>query len=164
MLSYGEMSTENERKFLVRNDTWRAEAGEGVDHCQGYLSTDPDRSVRVRTAGGKSTLTIKGKPVGGQRDEFEYRIPQEDAKQLLDRYCVRPLISKMRYTVKNDGRKFEVDEFRCENQGLVLAELEGHEGTSKLPDWLGEEVTGDPRYLNLNLMQHPYSEWRKGEK
>src|SRR5450755_1149382 len=109
------MGREIERKFLVRNDIWRKHAGPGVPYRQGYLSFDPDRSVRVRIAGDQGFLTIKGKSEGTGRDEFEYSIPPGDARQLLDRLCVPPLIEKTRYVIKRDLVKWEIDEFAGEN-------------------------------------------------
>ena len=158
------MGREIERKYLVRTDNWRHEAGPGVPYRQGYLSLDPERSVRVRTAGDKGFITIKGKSEGAGRDEFEYPIPVEDARQLLEQLCIRPLIEKIRYTVKRDGLKWEIDEFMGENQGLVVAEVELEDERQEIPkpDWLGDEVTGDPRYFNLNLVRNPYSRWKNG--
>src|SRR5438105_657279 len=149
------MGREVERKYLVKGDAWRPRAGRGVPHRQGYLSTDPDRSVRVRVAGGKAFITVKGKSEGAARDEYEYTIPIEDAKKMLRTLCVKPLIEKTRYVVKHGKRKWEIDRFARENKGLVIAELETDDASREIekPDWVGEEVTGDPRYFNLNLVQ-----------
>lgn len=157
------MGREIERKFLVRNDNWRAEAGHGVPYRQGYLSTEPKHSVRVRIAAERAFLTIKGPSSGAARDEFEYPIPVGDAAELLDRLCVQPLIEKTRYVVHHAGLKWEIDEFRGANQGLIVAELELKTADQEFakPDWAAEEVTGDPRYYNLHLVKHPYSEWGK---
>lgn len=160
------MSREIERKFLVRNDGWREQAGPGTPYRQGYLSLDPERSVRVRTAGDQAFLTIKGQSQGAARDEFEYPIPRRDAEQMLSSLCVQPLIVKMRYVVKDGPHKWEIDEFGGENRGLVLAEIELDDERQEieLPDWVGREVTNDPRYFNLSLVQHPYSEWAEKEQ
>ncbi len=155
------MGREIERKFLVQDDRWRAAASPGVPYRQGYVSTDPDRTVRVRLAGRKAFITLKGPSEGAGRDEYEYPIPVADAEQMLDRLAVPPLIEKTRYIVNHGGRRWEIDEFAGANLGLVLAEieLETEDQSFDRPDWAGEEVTGDPRYYNLNLSRHPHSEW-----
>jgi len=156
------MGREIERKYLVRNERWRQGAGPGTPYLQGYISVDPERNVRVRVAGAEASLTIKGKSENSIREEFEYRIPMEDADRMLAKICIKPLIEKIRYIVVQDGKlKWEIDEFAGENRGLIIAEVE-MEGDQELvvkPDWLGQEVTDDPRYFNFNLVKHPYSEW-----
>jgi CYTH domain-containing protein len=156
------MGREIERKFLVRGDGWRQ--GEGVLYRQGYLSREPARTVRVRDAGGRAYLTIKGQgegPEGITRSEYEYPIPHEDASELLDRLCERPLIEKTRYRIAHGGHTWEVDEFHGDNQGLVVAEVElaSADERPSLPDWIGAEVSDDPRYLNSNLTSRPYRRW-----
>ena len=160
------MAQEIERKFLVRSDAWKADAwragATGVHIRQGYLSTSAARSVRVRTAGDRGTLTVKGSKVGPRASEFEYSIPLEDARQMLNELCRRPFIEKTRYNIPGpDGHLWEVDEFHAENRGLVVAELElSHEDEAfARPAWLGEEVTDDPRYLNSNLVERPFTIW-----
>lgn len=154
------MNQEIERKFLVSSEAWRSGA-EGVRYRQGYLCTDPQRTVRVRTAGARGFLTIKGLSRGAARAEFEYEIPLAEANHLLDALCLRPLIEKMRYTLEAGGLTWEIDEFEGENAGLILAEveLEREDQTVDLPAWIGQEVTGDPRYYNANLIQRPYKTW-----
>lgn len=154
------MATEIERKFLVRDSSWRAGAS-GTKYRQGYLCSEGGRTVRVRVAGERAYLTVKGPRVGLARPEFEYPIPAEDASQLLDGLCPRPLIEKVRYRIEYQGLVWEVDEFSGENQGLVVAEVElTHEAQSvTLPSWIGEEVSEDPRYYNSNLARHPYTRW-----
>jgi CYTH domain-containing protein len=154
------MGTEIERKFLVTGEGWRAGAA-GRIYRQGYLSTDPDRTVRVRVVGGDGYLTIKGRAEGLVRAEFEYPIPAVDAGEMLDRLCLRPLIEKTRYRVKHGGRVWEVDEFSGENRGLRLAEIELADPAEPvdLPGWVGEEVSSDPRYYNANLVRHPFGRW-----
>ncbi len=154
------MAQEIERKFLVAGDAWR-DLAEGVVYRQGYLSTDSDRTVRVRTVGAKGTLTVKGITVGATRTEFEYEIPVADADAMLDALCMRPLIEKTRRKIPFDGLVWEVDEFAGDNDGLVVAEVElSHEDQEfELPDWIGEEVTHDPRYYNANLIAHPFNTW-----
>ena len=176
------MAQEIERKFLVRSDAWKVAAPEvgptasnaaapeagttGVHIRQGYLSTSSTRSVRVRTIGARATLTVKGNKVGPRATEFEYPIPLEDARELLNQLCLRPLIEKTRYDIPGpDGHLWEVDEFHGENAGLVVAEIElSHEEQEfARPPWLGKEVTDDPRYLNTNLVERPFSTWNREE-
>ena len=117
--------------------------------------------MRVRTIGDQGYLTVKGLTVGATRLEFEYEIPVADADTMLDDLCERPLIEKRRYKVEYDDLVWEIDEFFGENDGLIVAEveLEREDQRFEKPPWIGEEVTGDPRYFNSNLVQHPYSEW-----
>ncbi|GAB4338912.1 MAG: CYTH domain-containing protein [Calditrichia bacterium] len=154
------MGKEIERKFLVKGDDWKKK-GKGTVYRQGYLSTVKERVVRVRTVNDKGFLTIKGINRGATRLEFEYEIPVADAKEMLEKLCLRPLIEKTRYVVEYGGLKWEVDEFAGENEGLILAEVELEDEQQKveLPDWIGEEVTGDPRYFNSNLIKNPYTSW-----
>lgn len=154
------MSVEIERKFLVRGDAWKAQ-GQGVAMRQGYLSTHPDRTVRVRVEGADATLTIKGRTQGFSRGEWEYAIPLAEAEALLNDVCERPLIEKTRTRIVHEGMTWEVDEFFGDNQGLVVAEIELESETQSFarPDWLGEEVTGDARYFNSSLLKRAYSSW-----
>lgn len=154
------MPLEIERKFLVTHDGWRRSDG-GVRYRQGYLSTDPGRSVRVRSGAGKTFITIKGLTVNSTRPEYEYPIPLEDAEELLDTLCLKPLIEKTRHVVEHAGLRWEVDEFEGVNAGLVIAEVELGSADQRidLPDWVGKEVTDDPRYYNASLIEHPYSTW-----
>lgn len=154
------MAVEIERKFLVKDDTWRG-LGKGSHYRQGYLSTEPGRTVRVRVAAGKGFLTIKGTTVNATRAEYEYVIPSQDADAMLDELCARPLIEKTRYRIEYQRLVWEVDEFEGENAGLVVAEVElaAEDQVVALPAWVGEEVTTDPRYYNANLIAHPFSRW-----
>lgn len=156
------MGREIERKFLVTSDAWRG-AGPGTSIRQGYLSLDPERTVRIRTAGDQAWITIKGLTQGAARDEFEYAIPLKDADAMLDRLRVGPVLEKTRTRVPFGGRTWEVDEFRGENAGLVVAELEldAEDATVALPPWVGREVTRDPRYYNSHLAMNPWSRWGK---
>lgn len=157
------MGVEIERKFLVVNDSWRKTASPGMRYRQGYLSTDPGNSVRVRVCGDKAWINIKSAVVGVTRREYEYRIPAADAHAILEELCVKPLIEKTRFIVEHDGLAWEIDVFEGDNAGLVVAELEldsaGEAFT--LPAWAGAEVSGDIRYYNQRLVGHPYSEWEK---
>lgn len=154
------MGKEIERKFLVKGNAWQNLA-EGTFYRQGYLSTVKERTVRVRTVGDKGYLTIKGIMVNATRAEYEYAIPVEDANEMLNTLCEQPLIEKRRYTINSGGLTWEIDEFTAENQGLIVAEVELNEVDQAidLPEWIGEEVTGDPRYFNASLVAHPYSKW-----
>ncbi|MEG3638411.1 CYTH domain-containing protein [Magnetococcus sp. PR-3] len=156
------MSFEIERKFLIAHDGWRGRS-EGTLYRQGFLSTDKERVVRVRVAGDKGTLTIKGKSQGAKRPEYEYEIPVSDAVEMLEKLCQRPLIEKHRYLIEHQGHTWEVDEFFGENQGLLVAEVElsSEEEAVVLPDWVGQEVTEDFRYANASLVAHPYCQWSK---
>ena len=155
------MAVEIERKFLVVNDSWRAMAAPGIRFRQGYLSTDPRCSVRVRTSADKAWLNIKGAAEGIRRREFEYEVPADDAHEILESLCVKPVIEKTRYVVEHQGHDWEVDVFEGENTGLVVAEIELADTDERfaLPGWAGDEVSGDARYLNQRLVDHPYSRW-----
>ncbi len=154
------MPLEIERKFLVAGNDWRR-AGAATRFRQGYLSTDPERTVRVRLAGKQAWLTIKGPSHGAARLEYEYAIPAQHAGELLDRLCIPPLIEKVRYRLEHAGLVWEIDEFEGDNAGLILAEVELSDADQSivLPDWVGEEVTGDARYYNSSLVKNPYRAW-----
>lgn len=155
------MPQEIERKFLVINENWRHLA-HGVRYRQGYLCADKSRTVRVRIAGSRGYLTIKGPTVGATRSEYEYEISSADALAMLEELCPIPQIDKIRYSIAYRGHTWEVDEFLGPNLGLIVAEIElDHEDQPfAKPDWVGREVTGDPRYYNSALCQTPYSLWR----
>lgn len=154
------MGKEIERKYLVKGDAWRALA-EGAYYRQGYLNSDKERTVRVRCTGDKAYITVKGLTVGATRSEYEYEIPVADGNAMLDILAERPIIEKKRYEIPHRGVTIEVDEFLGENTGLVVAEVElkSEDWVFDKPAWLGEEVTGDPKYYNANLIRHPYSKW-----
>jgi adenylate cyclase len=154
------MGVEIERKFLLAGDAWRA-LGEPVLMRQGYLSLDPDRTVRVRIEGDQGTLTIKGRSAGATRGEWEYPIPLPDAADLLARLCRQPLVEKYRRRIRFAGKVWEVDEFLGANQGLVVAEIElaSEDEAFDKPDWIGAEVTHDRRYFNSSLITLPFSAW-----
>ncbi len=150
------MAKEIERKFLVLGVEWRL-GTTGQLYRQGYLSTQIDRTVRVRLVGDKGYLTVKGRTLGATRPEFEYEIPADDANVMLNDLCEKPLIEKTRYKIAYENLTWEVDEFHGENSGLILAEveLEDEEQSIDKPDWVGDEVTSDPRYFNSNLVANP---------
>ena len=155
------MGIEIERKFLLSGDGWKA-LGAGTAYRQGYLSAVKERTVRVRTIGKQGFLTIKGISVGASRLEYEYEIPLGDADAMLNELCEKPLIEKKRYKIEYAGFIWEVDEFFGENEGLVVAEVEldSEDQAFNKPEWVGEEVTGDARYFNSNLIKKPYSQWK----
>lgn len=155
------MAIEIERKFLVSGSEWRREAGAGKPYLQGYICTDEERTVRVRRSSDSCYLTVKGPMVGFSRTEYEYPIPLQDADEMLRNVCTQPIIEKTRYQISHDGLFWEIDEFGGRNRGLTVAEveLESENQVITLPSWIGEEVTEDPRYLNANLVQHPFDEW-----
>ena len=154
------MGVEIEKKFLVKNNSWRR--GEGIHIRQGYLLNKEDGIVRIRVAGNKAFLSVKGATLGISRLEFEYGIPVDDAKEILNELCEKPIIEKIRYKLLTGNIKWEIDEFLKENAGLVVAEIELVNENQEFPkpDWLGEEVSSDIRYLNGNLVKNPYCNWK----
>ena len=155
------MAIEIEHKFLLVNDSWRQQTIHSVNYKQGYLSALPTSSIRVRVSGERAWFNIKSATVGTQRQEYEYEIPLEDAHEILDTLCKKPLIEKTRYFIRSGDLTWEIDEFHGDNQGLVVAEIELPDVDTVFhkPDWLGEEVSHDKRYYNNNLANHPYSQW-----
>ncbi|MBA3010925.1 MAG: CYTH domain-containing protein [Proteobacteria bacterium] len=153
------MGIEIERKFLVTRIPVDLSCGLFV--CQGYMLNREDRVVRIRIMGNSGFLTIKGKTVNTRRWEFEYEIPEPDARQMLELFCEKPLVEKVRFKIEFKGFEWVIDQFLGENAGLVLGEIElEHETQSfEIPPWAGKEVTRDPRYYNSNLICHPYSAW-----
>ena len=156
------MGKEIERKFLVKGDEWRKLAA-GVHYRQGYLNSAKERTVRIRTVGEKAVITVKGPTVGVTRMEFEYEIPFEEWTGMLDNLAEKPLIEKTRYKIPMEGFVWEIDEFFGANEGLIVAEIEipSEDAAFPKPDWIGEEVSGDPRYFNSNLVRNPYTTWQK---
>lgn len=171
------MPIEIERKFLVTGDAWRAAARKVVPMAQGYLNDlaamDADSrgsgamktSVRVRIAGDEAFLNLKSRELGHTRQEFDYPIPVDDARALLE-LCVGGLVDKRRHYVDFEGHLWEVDEFLGDNVGLVVAEIEldAADEVFARPDWLGAEVTDEARYYNLALASRPYSQWTDAER
>ena len=154
------MAIEIERKFLVVNPDWKLESGKGVIIKQGYLVSEKDRVVRIRVKGGKGILTIKGSTVGMTRSEFEYEIPLNEAKQLLE-MCGQDIIEKTRYVVNFADHTWEIDIFAGRNEGLEVAEIElsSEDEVFKIPKWIGAEVTDDHRYFNACLIDAPFDTW-----
>ena len=150
------MAKEIERKFLVKGDAWRALAN-GTTYRQGYLNSAKERTVRVRTAEDKAFLTIKGLTLGATRAEYEYAIPFDEGKAMLDALAEKP-----RYKIPAGDLTWEIDEFLGDNAGLIVAEVElkSEDQAFDRPAWLGDEVTGDTRYYNANLIKKPFTRWR----
>lgn len=150
------MAKEIERKYLLKNNSWKSLVSKSHTIQQGYLNSDPEKTVRVRILDDKGILTVKGKNIGISRLEFEYDIPLEDAIELI-KLCDKPLIEKTRNIVVLDFQTWEIDEFGGANDGLVIAEIELETEDTKieLPSWIGDEVSHDPRYYNSNLLKNP---------
>lgn len=155
------MGLEIERKFLIATDEWRGQATSSARILQGYISETGSCSVRVRIAGGVATLNFKGLTIGRQRSEFEYPVPVVDAREMIERFCGDRLIEKTRHHVPVGDHVWEVDVFAGANEGLVVAEVElgSIDETIASPPWAGREVTDDPRYYNIRLVDHPWQEW-----
>lgn len=155
------MAIEIERKFLLKDDSWRQAADEGCLYKQGYLVGAKQASVRVRIEGDKALLNIKSATLGIYRHEYEYPIPLGDAEEIVANLCQQPLIEKTRYHVQHGDHEWEIDVFDGENSGLVVAEIElaSEDSYFEKPAWLGEEVSDDPRYYNVSLVKHPYKDW-----
>ncbi|MDD1621071.1 MAG: CYTH domain-containing protein [Methylococcaceae bacterium] len=157
------MALEVEHKFLLVSDAWRDEIKHSVHYKQGYLSSSPMSSVRVRISDSHAWLNIKSATIGCYRQEFEYEIPLADANAILDELCHKPLVEKIRHFVYRDQHVWEIDEFMGDNAGLIVAEIELSQiGESfEKPVWLGREVTDDLRYYNNNLTKNPFKDWDK---
>ncbi len=154
------MNIEIERKFLMRNETWRDAGSVGVLYKQAYLNEKGDNTVRVRIEGDKGKLTIKSKATNISRMEFEYDIPMEDAENMF-KIAKTATVEKLRHKIMFEGKCWEVDEFLGDNAGLVVAEIElkSEDEPFAKPSWIGEEVSGDKRYTNANLARKPFKEW-----
>jgi len=155
------MPIEIERKFLLSNNTWRDEVVKSSRIRQGYMGIIDKASVRIRIQGDKANINVKSATLDIRRMEYEYEIPLDEAEEMLDQLCNQPQIDKTRFIVKRDGHVWEIDEFYGDNEGLTVAEVElGSEDEAVIkPDWIGEEVTTDPRYYNVSLIKHPFKEW-----
>ena len=155
------MGIEIERKFLVKNIEF-LEGVDGIRYSQGYIPSEGNPGVRIRIAGEKAFITLKSDIKGAKvRHEFEYEIPVSDAGQMLETFCRKPLIEKVRYIIKYSGLIWEVDVFEGDNKGLIVAEVELETEDQKvdLPDWIAVEVTGDKKYQNSQLGINPYCVW-----
>lgn len=155
------MAIEIEHKFLLADDSWRQLVNHSVEYKQGYLSSEPTTSIRVRTCGNQAWLNIKSATIGNSRHEYEYEIPITDANEILTKLCHKPLIEKTRHFVNIAQHCWEIDEFYGDNQGLIVAEIELDDINESFqkPNWLGQEVTDDLRYYNNNLAIHPFTTW-----
>lgn len=156
------MGQETERKYLVKTRSFQDEAFKKEAVKQGYLSMDPEKTIRIRTKDGAGYITIKGKTTGFSRMEYEYAIPYGDAVEMLKHFC-DTTIEKVRYYINYQHFLWEVDVFEGDNEGLVMAEIElpDEKTTFEKPEWIGKEVTGNPAYYNAMLVQHPYRQWIK---
>ena len=154
------MAIEIERKFLIK-----FLPNEKINHShnikQGYIVSDKDKVIRIRKKNDKYFFTIKGNTIGLSRQEFEYSIPKDDGKELLDNFCKIGIIEKTRHYINHESNVWEVDEFHGDNQGLIVAEIElrSEDQNFKIPRWVGKEVTSDLRYYNMNLISFPYNKW-----
>lgn len=153
------MPLEIERKFLVNTDILITD-NDGVYMSQAYLTEDPARTVRIRIAGGKAFLTIKGPSMGISRKEFEYEIPVDEAKEIMQ-LSIFPPVEKTRYKITYYGILWELDIFHGKNEGLVIAEVELNSESQEisLPSWIAKEVSNDPRYFNSYLAKFPFQSW-----
>jgi adenylate cyclase len=156
------MGVEIERKFLVIDDAWRSQAV-GTFYCQGYIAKTENVTVRVRIIGNEGFVTLKGKTKRYSRPEFEYSIPVDDAREMMQLWCTY-VVEKNRYRIPVGDLVWEVDEFKGPNEGLVIAEveLERSDQDVPLPPWIGAEVSHQSQYFNSSLAQNPYSEWTRG--
>lgn len=156
------MATEIERKFLVTGDGWRAQAANQKTMMQGYFGGGGKASVRIRISGETANLNIKSATLGVMRKEYEISIPVEDAREMIEQLCEKPLIKKTRYYIPLGKHTWEVDEFAGDNEGLIVAEIELSDENEQFerPDWLGKEVSEDTRYYNVCLIKNPFKNWR----
>lgn len=159
------MADEIERKFLVRNSDWQSDIAEKLHIKQGYIAVNEKCAIRVRIANTLATLNIKSAGLHIARKEYEYSIPLTDAEEMLSQFCPDQYIEKTRYRVNHETGIWEVDVFEGLNKGLVVAEieLESVEQNLTLPEWIGAEVSGDPKYLNNNLVTKPFQTWATAE-
>ena len=155
---------EIEHKFLLKNDDWKASASDGIRYQQGYIATHSETTVRVRIAGDKGYLTLKGPSSGEEnisRTELEYEIPLYDARTMINELVDSPIIDKHRHLVIHAGKTWEIDVFSGDNAGLVIAEIElssEHE-EFEIPGWVGQCVSTDSRYSNYSLARVPFKDW-----
>lgn len=157
------MAKEIEKKFLLKNDQWRESVLRSRQFIQGYLIGSEKASVRVRLEGEQAFINIKSATLDVTRDEYEYSIPVDDAREMLEKLCEKPLIAKIRHDVMVGDKKWEVDEFQQDNAGLIVAEVEltAVDEVFAMPEWAGKEVSDDTRYYNVCLVKRPYSSWKQ---
>ena len=155
------MAVEIERKYLVINDKWKSSVESQSTLKQGYLATVANASIRVRVAEDKAHLNIKSSTVGIRRSEYEYEIPQTDGEEMLAHLTEGAVIDKVRYKVRCGEHLWDLDVFRGDNAGLVVAEVElqSEDEPFEMPEWAGNEVSGDTRYYNASLVKHPFCDW-----
>jgi len=155
------MPIEIERKFLLANNNWREAVKYSHRIRQGYMGEMGKASVRIRVQGDKANINIKSATLAMRRMEYEYEIPLLEAEEMLDQLCNQPQVDKTRYVVEQGNHKWEIDEFYGDNEGLLVAEIELSDEAEVFdsPEWLGKEVTEDPRYYNVNLINQPYKSW-----
>lgn len=159
------MAVEIERKFLLLNDSWKAQADSGNVMRQGYFATPTETparaSIRVRVDSQHAYLNIKSYELSISRQEYEYEIDRDEAESMLATLCEKPLIEKTRYKIHIAQHTWEIDVFAGDNAGLIVAEIELNDEAEffQKPDWLGEEVSADPRYYNVSLIKHPFKDW-----
>jgi CYTH domain-containing protein len=157
------MGVEIERKYLVSKDTWDKTIKEETHFIkQGYILNHPGKTIRIRIKDDKGYITIKGLSTGASRPEFEYEIPWEDAKELVDKFC-ESTTTKIRNIIVHNGKRWEVDEFLEDNKGLIIAEIElkSDDETYDLPEWIDKEVTGEEKYYNSGLSVNPFKNWEQ---
>ena len=154
------MAIEIERKFLVKEKPFSI-AKRSLKINQGYIINEKSKVIRIREKGDDYFLTIKGNNIGISRLEYDFPISKEDAKELIFHFCKTTLIEKTRHYIEHKGHTWEVDEFHGKNNGLIVAEieLESEDEKFEIPDWVGEEVTQDDKYYNMNLAIHPFTSW-----
>lgn len=160
------MATEIERKFLVINNDWKQQAYKQEHYIQAYLCTNEKSSSRIRICNDRANLNIKSSTIGITRAEYDYELPIDEAKEIVENLCERPFIEKTRYFVKHGKHVWEIDVFARENEGLTVAEIElgSVEETFDKPSWVGEDVSDDPKYYNVLLVTKPFNTWPNNQK
>jgi len=156
------MATEIERKFLIDNDSWREQVTSRKMMMQGYFTGGGKASIRIRISGDSANLNIKSATLGVTRKEYEIPVPVEDAREMIELLCEKPVIEKTRHYIPQGQHMWEVDEFVGDNEGLIVAEIELSDADEVFdrPAWLGKEVSDDTRYYNVCLVKNPYKNWR----
>ena len=155
------MPIEIERKFLLANNNWREAVKTSFRIRQGYMGEIGKASIRIRIQGEQANINVKSATLSMRRMEYEYAIPLNEAQEMLEQLCEHPQVNKTRYIVEQGKHKWEIDEFYGENEGLLVAEIELSDEAEvfEKPEWIGKEVTEDPRYYNVNLIKHPFKDW-----